>query len=302
MKEPKHVEVYPPDRRITMAMPFKEMLDIPQIPRMVWARFQDTCEAVAKTGYEVFTNTETTTSNTPVTRTLLVNKMRGDWLFMMDSDAFPISADGVNRLLAAAKADPQNLKKIIAAPATRANYPHMSAFGDFNKEGLAVPWRYGHEFGDAEVDMQESCPREVEWTGFHYVLIHRSVFEAVAFPWFSLGVRDEETGITYGHDIRFCRLARRAGFKVYVDFSVRVGHMVTKPSTIADQRVAVLTNPAIKNHFDSLSVDLESLTDDDNVPLNFVIPDPTGKTEGRPLSEIKIPQPDGILMPKEALQ
>lgn len=301
MSEPKHVLEYPPDRRITMAIPFKEVLDIPQIPRMAWARFQEMCEATAKIGYEVFTNTETTTSNTPVTRTLIVNKMRGDWLFMMDSDAFPVSADGVNRLLAAAKEDPKNLRKIVAAPATRANYPHMSSFGRFNEEGMAIPWRYGYEFGDAEVDAQESCVHEVEWTGFHYVLIHRSVFDAVPFPWFSLGVRDEETGITYGHDIRFCRLARRAGFKVYVDFSVRVGHMQMKPSTIADQRLAIKTNPAIRSHFASLSVDLQSLKDDDNIPLNFVIPDLTGKTEGRPLSEIKVPQPQGIIMPKEAL-
>ena len=300
MSEQKHVKEYPPERRITMSIPFKEMLDIPQIPRSVWSRFQDICEATAKIGYEVFTNTETTTSNTPVTRTLLVNKMRGDWLFMMDSDAFPVSADGVNRLLAAANADPE--VKIIAAPATRANYPHMSSFGNFNKEGMAIPWRYGYEFNDAEIDAEESCVREVEWTGFHYILIHRSVFDKVAFPWFQLGVRDEETGITYGHDIRFCRLARRAGFKVHVDFSVRVGHMQMKPSTIADQRIAVKTNPTIANHFSMLSVDPQSLKDDDDIPLNFVIPDPTGKTEGRKLSEVKIPQPEGLLMPKEALK
>jgi hypothetical protein len=302
MSESKIVEEYPPERRITMAIPFKEYLDIPQIPRAVWTRFQETCEAVAKTGREVFTNTETTTANTPVTRTLLVNKMRGDWMFMMDADAFPASADGVNRLLAAATADPQNLKKIIAAPSTRANYPFMSAFGNFNPEGMAIPWRYGYEFNDEEIDTQEECVREVEWTGFHYVLIHRTVFEKVAFPWFSIGVRDEESGITYGHDIRFCRLAARAGFDIYIDFSVKVGHFQIKPSTLADQRLAVATNPEIKEHFAQLSVDVQSLEDDEGTPLNFVIPDPSGKTEGRPLSEIKVPQPKGIILPKEALQ
>jgi hypothetical protein len=53
MSDTKIVEEYPPERRITMAIPFKEYLDIPQIPRAVWARFQETCEAVAKTGREV---------------------------------------------------------------------------------------------------------------------------------------------------------------------------------------------------------------------------------------------------------
>jgi hypothetical protein len=300
MSEQKHVKEYPPDRRITMAIPFKEYLDIPQIPRAVWTRFQETCEAVAKTGYEVFTNTETTTSNTPVTRTLLVNKMRGDWMFMMDADAFPVSADGVNRLLMAAKADSDI--KIIGAPACRANYPFMSSFGNFNSEGMAIPFRYGHEFGDNEIDSDESCIKEVEWMGFHYILIHRTVFDKVAFPWFQLGVLDEESGITYGHDIRFCRLAKRQGFGIYIDYSVKVGHYQIKPSTIADQRLAVKTNPGIKDYFASLAIDPQTLKDDDDIPLNFVIPDPSGKTGGRNLSEIKIPQPDGIIIPKEALK
>jgi hypothetical protein len=235
-----------------------------------------------------------------VTRTLLVNKMRGDWMFMMDADAFPASADGVNRLLAAATANPDI--KIIAAPSTRANYPFMSAFGKFNSEGMAIPFRYGYEFGDDEIDTEESCVMEVEWTGFHYVLIHRTVFEAVPFPWFQLGVNDEESGITYGHDIRFCRLAKRAGFGTYVDFSVKVGHYQIKPSTIADQRLAAKTNPAIRDHFASLAIDPQTLKDDDDIPLNFTIPDPSGKTEGRKLSEINIPQPKGIVIPREALK
>jgi len=299
----KHVEEYPPHLRITMAMPFKESLYIPDIPRPVFIRFNEMCEATAKTGYEVYTNTETTTSNTPLTRTLIVNKMVGDWLLMMDADAFPQSADAANRLLAVAKEDPQNLKKIVAAPSVRVRFPFMSSFGNFNKEGMAIPWRYGHEYTDEDVEAMEMRAREVEWTGFHFVLIHRTVFEAVAFPWFQLGVPDEETGITYGHDIRFCRLAKRAGFKTYIDYSCRVGHYTIRPVTLADQRMAILTNANAKYQMDGLDVDVENLRDDDDSPLNYTIPVPGEKVEGRPLIPVKVPEPDdGIIMPKEALQ
>jgi hypothetical protein len=301
-KDTKIVEEYPPERRITMAIPFKEELYIPNIPRPVFTQFHNMCELTAKTGYEVFTNTDTTTSNTPVTRTLIVNKMKGDWILMMDSDAFPASPDAANRLLAAAK---DNDLKIVAAPAVRANYPHMSAFGKFNEDGMAYPFRYGYEFDDEKVNATETSLMEVDWTGFHFVLIHRTVFEKIAFPWFQIGVLDEESGITYGHDVRFCRLAKRAGFTIHVDFATQVGHYNIRPATLADQRWAVNTNPQIKEYIAGLAVDAESLTnitDDEGAPINFIIPDPKDEEGGRPLIDVKVPAPDGIVIPKEALK
>lgn len=296
----KIVKEYPPDRRITIAMPFKEQLGIPQINRNCHQMFMDMCEATARIGYEVFTNTETTTSNTPITRTILVNKMKGDWILMMDADAFPGNADVGVRLLAAARHDPKNIKKVVATAGVRQSYPFMATFGYFNPEGLSIPWRYGIDYGDKEVDATEMCVREVEHTGFNCILFHRSVFDIVPYPWFPLNIPDLDSGIIYGHDITFCREARRRGVKVYIDFSAKVGHMAMKPMTIADNRALVQTNPVIKEKMRQLEVDVEAMCDaDETQRLQYLIPRKKGDQDLK--SGIIIP-PEELVLPKEALK
>lgn len=61
--------------------------------------------------------------------------------------------------------------------------------------------------------------REVEWCGFGCMLIRRSVFEAVAEPWFEM----LRPGV--GEDEFFCRRARESGLHVYVDVDLEVGHV-----------------------------------------------------------------------------
>lgn len=60
---------------------------------------------------------------------------------------------------------------------------------------------------------------EVKVTGAAFILIKRHVLEAIDDPWFD---GDPEDG--FGEDFAFCRKARKAGFKVYVDRSVVVTH------------------------------------------------------------------------------
>jgi hypothetical protein len=49
------------------------------------------------------------------------------------------------------------------------------------------------------------------------MLIHRSVLEAVDWPWFEYGFVSE--------DLMFCDKARKAGFPIYCDLSTRLGHI-----------------------------------------------------------------------------
>jgi len=65
----------------------------------------------------------------------------------------------------------------------------------------------------------ETDLREVPVTGAAFLLVKRHVFEAIEPPWFE----GDEHG--FGEDFAFCRKARAAGFKVFVDRSVIVTHL-----------------------------------------------------------------------------
>ena len=72
---------------------------------------------------------------------------------------------------------------------------------------------------------------EVDWTGSHCFLCHRSVFEKVKEPWFELAPK-----IKYGSgsDRLFFEKVKAAGVHVYVDFSVVAGHAAEMVLGMAD--------------------------------------------------------------------
>lgn len=64
---------------------------------------------------------------------------------------------------------------------------------------------------------------KVDATGFGCVLIKMEVFEAIDPPWFEFKLYDAKTPI--GEDVYFYGKARKAGFEVFVDCSVKIGHI-----------------------------------------------------------------------------
>jgi len=58
---------------------------------------------------------------------------------------------------------------------------------------------------------------ECDGTGAAFLLIHRRVFEKVPYPWWHYG--------QYGEDEWFCERARKHGFPIKVDTSVKIGHV-----------------------------------------------------------------------------
>ena len=63
---------------------------------------------------------------------------------------------------------------------------------------------------------------EVNWVGTGIMLVKTDVFKKLATPWFTFIHSDEEY---VGEDVYFCRKAREAGYKIYVDASVAVRHV-----------------------------------------------------------------------------
>lgn len=56
------------------------------------------------------------------------------------------------------------------------------------------------------------------------MLIKLSIFEKMPEPWFSFG-RDAEGKLVLGEDVWLCRTAQDAGFEVWADPSIKVGHI-----------------------------------------------------------------------------
>lgn len=65
---------------------------------------------------------------------------------------------------------------------------------------------------------------EVEAVPTGFMLVDLKVFEKLTHPWFFWEVNDKGETVT-GEDFWFCTKAREAGFKVWVDTSIPIGHL-----------------------------------------------------------------------------
>ena len=72
-------------------------------------------------------------------------------------------------------------------------------------------------------------PFKADYTGFGWILIKQGVFEKLKYPWFMprlMKVNDSISEVT-SEDVAFCIDARQAGFDIWVNPKVRVGHEKT---------------------------------------------------------------------------
>jgi hypothetical protein len=72
-------------------------------------------------------------------------------------------------------------------------------------------------------------PFKTHAIGFGFVCVKSGVFETMKRPWFSFLGGEEEFGlpIIMGEDVAWCVNARKAGYDIWVDPSVRVTHTKT---------------------------------------------------------------------------
>ena len=76
-------------------------------------------------------------------------------------------------------------------------------------------------------------PFTVDYTGFGWVLIKKGVFEHedIKYPWFAPKMQVFESGAVQdmcGEDVSFCLDAMDAGFEIWCDPRIRVGHEKTR--------------------------------------------------------------------------
>lgn len=76
------------------------------------------------------------------------------------------------------------------------------------------------------VDYQDGDLVEVSAVGTGCNLISMNVFYKIKSPWYEfLPNKDSERGGVIGEDIGFCLKLKKAGYKIMVDTSVKIGHL-----------------------------------------------------------------------------
>ena len=88
-----------------------------------------------------------------------------------------------------------------------------------------------HETG--ETMSKRKKPFTVDYTGFGWVLIKKGVWEheEMKYPWFAPKMQVFESGDVQdmcGEDVSFCLDALEAGFEIWCDPTIRVGHEKTR--------------------------------------------------------------------------
>lgn len=137
-----------------------------------------------------------------------------EYLVMLDQDhAHP--ADIVERLMMHALQDRE--KKIISGLNYRRGVPY---------EPMAYI-RHGDKHCRYEGEFDGESLYSVDAVATCAMLVHRSVFETIPGPWFEDNYKRYAEHVFSGEDLDFCRKARNAGFKIWVDSSLTSPHRTT---------------------------------------------------------------------------
>mgnify|MGYP001311714101 CR=1 FL=1 len=102
---------------------------------------------------------------------------------------------------------------------------HWLEEDDFRNNGGVM----NHE--TVETMAKRKKPFTVDYTGFGWVMIKKGVFEGLEYPWFAPKMQVFESGDVQdmcGEDVSFCLDAQEAGYEIWADPRIRVGHEKTR--------------------------------------------------------------------------
>jgi hypothetical protein len=107
-------------------------------------------------------------------------------------------------------------KDIVTGLYLMRNYPHLPLIFDITREDGSC----GHHF----LTEKDEGLIEIVNCGFGAVLIKTKVFRDMNSPWVTLGEYEKDH---WCDDISFFNRAKAAGFRIYCDLDVSVGHFTT---------------------------------------------------------------------------
>lgn len=178
-----------------------------------------------------------TARNAMVNQALDVPEMQ--WLWMIDVDAV-FEPTMLDRMHVAADANERPIIGALAYQLRQTRGNGIPAADGTPREIIPTMYQQsrdedGEWVGYREIETFGRGLVEVDATGCHCLLVHRSVFEKTRtdhpHPWFRESIL--KSGILAGEDITFCLAARDAGFPIYVDTRLEAGHV--KPMIVTSR-------------------------------------------------------------------
>lgn len=156
-------------------------------------------------------------------RNFLAAEPRCDWAWFVDRD-MGFAEDALYRLLACA--DPKS-RPIVGGLCFAAWAGDPDGLGGHRTDPLPVVMQWSDDLpGGRGLAMMQTYPVSAMFpaaaTGGAFLLVHRSVLEALAADWFTPTLDD--SGRLLGEDISFCVRASRAGFPLHINSAVRTSH------------------------------------------------------------------------------
>ena len=91
-------------------------------------------------------------------------------------------------------------------------------------------WAYYQFMQDKDLKKKKGKIFKADYTGMGFLLVKRGVFESFSYPWFYPRKNKSPNGWEefVWDDVEFCLRAREAGFDVWVDPKIRLGHEKVK--------------------------------------------------------------------------
>ena len=139
-----------------------------------------------------------------------------DYLVWVDDDTTYMNlADDIKKMIALDK----DMVMAITSCKPVPHFPNVGKFTEIGKSGTIVDSvsRHVYEF---PVDK----PFEADFGSFGLVCIKRKVFEAIEPPWFYFPPNAHTKGV-WGEDVTFCFNAKMHGFELWIDPTIRLGHL-----------------------------------------------------------------------------
>lgn len=107
--------------------------------------------------------------------------------------------------------------------------------------------------------------QEVDATGGGCMLIRREVFHKISEPWFA-------PEFEYGTDIQICKKAKEAGYTVWCDTSLEIGHVKLEKQIITPTKVGIRTT-----QINPIQLDITSRADRYTADYTIAVLDYTGE-------------------------